>query len=81
MFHTFIMPKHVLLSLTPFIDDISKEILDVIGGLDKKNDLPYYLERLWGFCLLLKKLEGVIPTWIPIIDIIHDETVKDVKNL
>ena len=78
MFHCFVMPKHLLLSLTPFIDTISKEI-EVV--LKDTNVLPYHLERLWGFCLLLKKLEGVIPTWIPMIDIIHDESVKDVKNL
>ena len=79
MFHSFIMPKHVLQSLTPFIDGMSKEILIMLK--EKKNTLPYHLERLWGFCLLLKKLEGVIPTWIPLSDIIHDESVKDAKNL
>jgi hypothetical protein len=85
MFHCFVIPKHILQSLIPFIDKISPQIHDLLGKLqtkgEKRNTLPYHLERLWGFCLLLKKLEGFLPVWIPFQDIIHDESVKDIKNL
>ena len=77
MFHSFIMPKHVLLSLEPFIASVSELILQL---LEDKRTFPYHLERLWGICLILKKLEGVIPTWIKLTGIIHDESVKDAKN-
>lgn len=82
MFHSFIMPKHILLSLTPFIDKVSALILITLKkSKSKQNSFPYHLERLWGFCLLLKKLEGILPVWIPLQEIIHDEAVKDVKYL
>ena len=78
MFHSFIMPKALLQNLIPFIDHISQEFYSMFI---KYDTFPYHLERLWGITLLLKKKEGVIPNWFQITDIIHDESMKDIKYL
>lgn len=76
MFHTFIIPTKILKPLAAFVEKVAPTILDYLGGV---RHFPYHLERLWGICLLLKKLEGELPIWIPLIDMVHDEGVKEPK--
>ena len=76
MYHSWILPSKVLRPLAAFVERVAPMILKFLGGV---RHLPYHLDRLWGIILLLKKLDGEIPIWLPILDIMHSEERKEPK--
>ena len=76
MYHSWILPSKVLRPLAAFVERVAPMILEFLGGT---RHLPYHLDRLWGIILLLKKLDGEIPIWLPILDIMHSDERKEPK--
>ena len=76
MYHSWILPSKVLRPLAAFVERVAPMILKFLGSV---RHLPYHLDRLWGIILLLKKLDGEIPIWLPILDIMHSEERKEPK--
>jgi hypothetical protein len=75
LFHTFILHKSIFVKIMPFIMAIVPHILEMLHF--ETHHLPYHIERLFGVVLLLKQLEGELPTWHKLPDILHEEDIKD----
>ena len=72
--HTFIIHKSLLARICPFFISVLPKIREFLHH--RIRHLPYMLESLWGFLLLLNKRENSTTRWVKI-DIIHDESLKD----
>jgi hypothetical protein len=76
LFHTFILHKSLFAKIVPFV----LEVIPIIVGYLKKTNmrhLPYTMETLWGMMLMLHKRENQNMKFIQLIDIVHDEAIKD----
>jgi hypothetical protein len=72
--HTFVIHKSLLARICPFFVSVLPRIQEFLHH--RVRHLPYMLESLWGFLLLLNKRENPMTRWIKM-DIIHDESLKD----
>lgn len=75
LFHTFILHKSMFIKIMPFIIAVVPRMFEYLHF--ETHHLPYHIERLFGIVLLLKQIEGELPTWHQIPDIIHEEAIKD----
>jgi len=75
LFHTFILHKSMFIKIMPFIEYVVPRMLEYLHY--ETHHLPYHIERLFGIVLLLKQLEGELPTWHKLPDVIHEEGIKD----
>ena len=75
LYHCYVLPKHIFQKMMSFCETVFPYLFELLGC--ETIHLPYHLERLHGIFLLCQKLEGHLPHWIHLTNVIHNDSLKD----